>query len=209
MLDNKDNARTGDKIFEDLAVSIDESHSCHKQSSVASDSDDLREKQSENTQDESNILVSTKPLVYCFPGLEKYLYITGLLVLLVEFSFCICAVVIVAPEKSSRLGEERDVYLWIVLSPLIRINTQKGIEVGNVGLVDLNQIGSNVLLYMGVPGSTNFKIAREGEEPLDFLELHIWPTWKKFMYLRGKLVRAVGANFAGCTTFCTHVKYFL
>lgn len=179
MSDIKDSPRTGDKNFE-VEVSRAGSHSCHKQSTSASSYGDLRVKQSPSIQDESNILVGMKagdvdhsksmqPLVYHFPSLEK------IPVLPACWLDSESAFVIVAPEKSSRPGEERSLYLWIGSSFTINqhqsmTNTQTGV-VGNVGLVDWNQIGSDVLLDMGLPGSTNIKIAKEGEEPADFLEL--------------------------------------
>ncbi|XP_073526352.1 uncharacterized protein [Phyllobates terribilis] len=111
--------------------------------------------------DDSNILAGMKPSVHSFPSLEKMSVLPACW-LNPESAF-----VIVSSRKS-------DVYLWIGSSFTINqnlTNTQEGVEVGDVGLIDWNQIGSNVLLDMGLPRSTNFKIAREGEEPLELVEL--------------------------------------
>lgn len=43
--------------------------------------------------------------------------------------------------------------------------------VGDIELIDWNQVGSDVLSRMGLPEETNIEIIKEGEEPVEFLEV--------------------------------------
>lgn len=148
---------------------------CHEESALASVSDKitgndtLSGKPNVSTTMLATVSASCKPeqaLVFRLPNLEK------IAVSEARDLDSSSAFLVMVPSTGTATAKYKNIYLWIGRSfNFDQVEVQANRAVDDVELIDWNRVGSDVLSRMGLPEDTNIKFIKEGEEPVEFLEV--------------------------------------
>lgn len=109
-----------------------------------------------------------RPLVCSWPSLEK-ITTFGANDLDSKTAFAV-----LSPNTGLGKNEERTLYIWVGRAAdhgKCQIPIDSGKELDNLEELDWNQVGSDVLIQLGLPENTTIKIVKEDEEPAEFLAL--------------------------------------